>query len=64
VKRQNDDVRQLVAESKLTPFYAESQATYDISDEFFALFLDRTMAYTCAYFERDDMALEEAGGQI
>ncbi|OBH35456.1 SAM-dependent methyltransferase, partial [Mycobacterium intracellulare] len=29
-------------------------------DEFFALFLDPTMGYTCAYFERDDMTLEEA----
>lgn len=44
----------------LTPFYEESQATYDISDEFFSLFLDPTMAYTCAYFERGDMTLEEA----
>ena len=45
---------------KLRPFYEESQAIYDISDEFFALFLDPTMTYTCAYFERDDMTLEEA----
>ncbi len=44
----------------LTPFYEESQSIYDISDEFFALFLDPTMGYTCAYFERDDMTLEEA----
>lgn len=44
----------------LTPFYEESQAAYDISDEFFSLFLDPTMAYTCAYFERDDMSLQEA----
>lgn len=44
----------------LIPFYEESQSIYDISDEFFALFLDPTMAYTCAYFERDDMSLEEA----
>lgn len=44
----------------LKPFYEESQAAYDISDEFFALFLDPSMAYTCAYFERDDMSLEEA----
>jgi cyclopropane-fatty-acyl-phospholipid synthase len=44
----------------LTPFYEESQSIYDVSDEFFALFLDRTMGYTCAYFERDDMTLEEA----
>jgi len=46
--------------SMLTPFYEESQSIYDVSDEFFALFLDRTMGYTCAYFERDDMTLEEA----
>jgi cyclopropane-fatty-acyl-phospholipid synthase len=46
--------------STLTPFYEESQSIYDVSDEFFALFLDRTMGYTCAYFERDDMTLEEA----
>ncbi|BBZ10739.1 cyclopropane mycolic acid synthase family methyltransferase [Mycobacterium branderi] len=46
--------------TQLKPFYEESQSIYDISDEFFALFLDPTMGYTCAYFERDDMTLEEA----
>jgi cyclopropane-fatty-acyl-phospholipid synthase len=46
--------------SQLQPYYEESQSIYDISDDFFALFLDPTMAYTCAYFERDDMTLEEA----
>ncbi|MGB9302579.1 MAG: cyclopropane mycolic acid synthase family methyltransferase [Mycobacterium sp.] len=46
--------------SELKPYYEESQSIYDVSDEFFALFLDPTMAYTCAYFERDDMTLEEA----
>ncbi|CPR11715.1 methoxy mycolic acid synthase 1 [Mycobacterium bohemicum DSM 44277] len=44
----------------MRPFYEESQSIYDVSDEFFALFLDSTMGYTCAYFERDDMTLEEA----
>jgi cyclopropane-fatty-acyl-phospholipid synthase len=44
----------------LDPFYEESQSIYDLSDEFFQTFLDPTMAYTCAYFERDDMTLEEA----
>ncbi|ORV81969.1 SAM-dependent methyltransferase [Mycobacterium interjectum] len=44
----------------LRPYYEESQSIYDLSDEFFALFLDSTMGYTCAYFERDDMTLEEA----
>jgi len=46
--------------TKLRPFYEESQSTYDISDEFFSLFLDRNMVYTCAYFKNDDMTLEEA----
>ncbi|RFD26250.1 SAM-dependent methyltransferase [Mycobacterium uberis] len=46
--------------AKLRPYYEESQSTYDISDDFFALFLDPTWVYTCAYFERDDMTLEEA----
>src|SRR5271168_2785532 len=44
----------------LRPYYEESQSIYDVSDEFFALFLDPTMGYTCAYFERDDMTLKEA----
>ncbi|BBZ35455.1 cyclopropane mycolic acid synthase family methyltransferase [Mycolicibacterium confluentis] len=47
-------------EPDLAPYYEESQSIYDVSDEFFALFLDPTMGYTCAYFERDDMTLEEA----
>ncbi|WP_068181500.1 cyclopropane mycolic acid synthase family methyltransferase [Mycobacterium sp. UM_CSW] len=46
--------------TSLEPYYEESQSIYDVSDEFFALFLDSTMGYTCAYFERDDMTLEEA----
>ncbi|BBX57194.1 Mycolic acid methyltransferase MmaA1 [Mycobacterium shottsii] len=46
--------------TELRPFYEESQSIYDVSDEFFALFLDPTMTYSCAYFERDDMTLEEA----
>ena len=47
-------------ESELSPYYEESQSIYDISDEFFALFLGPTMGYTCAYFERDEMSLEQA----
>ncbi len=45
---------------ELKPYFEDSQAAYDISDDFFALFLDPTWVYTCAYFERDDMTLEEA----
>jgi cyclopropane-fatty-acyl-phospholipid synthase len=36
------------------------QAHYDLSNEFFALFVDPTRTYSCAYFEHDDMTLEEA----
>jgi cyclopropane-fatty-acyl-phospholipid synthase len=33
---------------------------YDISSELYDLFLDETKQYTCAYFRRPDMSLEEA----
>ena len=45
---------------KLTPHFANVQAHYDLSDDFFRLFLDPTRTYSCAYFEREDMTLEEA----
>lgn len=35
-------------------------AHYDLSDEFFRLFLDPTMLYSSAYFRRGDETLEEA----
>jgi len=46
--------------TQLTPPYEKVRAHYDLSNDFFALFLGPTMMYTCAYFERDDMTLEEA----
>src|SRR3982074_2619159 len=45
---------------QLTPHFENVQAHYDLSDDFFRLFLDPTRTYSCAYFERDDMTLEEA----
>ena len=47
-------------DADLTPYYEESQSIYDISNDFFALFLGPTMGYTCGYYERDDMTLEES----
>src|SRR3954452_19995924 len=44
----------------LKPHFDDVQAHYDLSDDFFALFLDPSRTYSCAYFERDDMTLEEA----
>ncbi|TVS86319.1 cyclopropane mycolic acid synthase PcaA [Mycobacterium helveticum] len=45
---------------QLTPHFGNVQAHYDLSDDFFRLFLDPTQTYSCAYFERDGMTLEEA----
>jgi cyclopropane-fatty-acyl-phospholipid synthase len=44
----------------LSPHFEDIQAHYDISDEFYRLFLDPSQTYSCAYFEREDMTLEEA----
>jgi cyclopropane-fatty-acyl-phospholipid synthase len=33
---------------------------YDVSNDFFALFLDRSMTYSCAFFSRDGSSLEAA----
>ncbi len=44
----------------LQPHFEDVQSHYDLSDDFYRLFLDPTQTYSCAYFERDDMTLEEA----
>ena len=46
--------------SKLRPFYEDVQSHYDLSDDFFALFLDPTRTYSCAYFKESDYTLEQA----
>ena len=38
----------------------EVRSHYDISNDFFRLWQDKNQVYSCAYFERDDMSLEEA----
>ncbi len=49
-----------MATAQLAPPYQDVQAHYDLSNDFYRLFLGPTMLYTCAYYERDDMTLEEA----
>ncbi|MFI5775726.1 cyclopropane mycolic acid synthase family methyltransferase [Nocardia sp. NPDC051570] len=44
----------------LAPFYANVQSHYDLSDEFFALFLDPTRTYSCAYWDKPGYTLEQA----
>jgi len=48
--------------SELPSTYEDVQSIYDDdhSPDLLALFLDPTMIYSCAYFEREEMALEEA----
>ncbi len=47
---------------QIRPTHHDVRAIYDDdhSDDILELFLDPTMTYTCAYFEREDMTLEEA----
>jgi cyclopropane-fatty-acyl-phospholipid synthase len=49
-----------MAANNLTPHFDDVQAHYDLSDDFFRLFLDPSQTYSCAYFERDDLTLEDA----
>lgn len=44
----------------MRPAFEDVQAHYDISNEFFGLFQDPSRTYSSAYFQRDDMTLEEA----
>ncbi|MDH6199070.1 cyclopropane-fatty-acyl-phospholipid synthase [Mycobacterium frederiksbergense] len=44
----------------LRPYFEDVQAHYDLSDEFFGLFQDPSRTYSCAFYERDDMTLEQA----
>lgn len=43
-----------------SPFYADVQSHYDLSDDFFALFLDPTRTYSCAYWKEPGYTLEQA----
>jgi len=44
----------------VTSTQAEIEVSYDISNDFFRLWLDENMHYTSAVFDREDMTLEEA----
>jgi cyclopropane-fatty-acyl-phospholipid synthase len=46
--------------TQLSTFYENIRAHYDLSNEFYELFLDPTMTYSSAWFCREGMTLEEA----
>src|SRR5690348_12674390 len=50
----------MAAMADLTPHFEDVQSHYDLSDDFYRSFLDPTLMYSCAYFDRDDMTLEQA----
>ncbi len=58
VKRMSDS--QPEGSTKMKVAYDDVRAHYDLSNDFFGLFQDPTRTYSCAYFEREDMSLEEA----
>ena len=45
---------------EMRPAFEDIQAHYDISEVFFGQFQDPTRTYSCAFFQREDMTLEEA----
>jgi cyclopropane-fatty-acyl-phospholipid synthase len=49
-----------VYETGVTSTKEEIQVSYDVSNEFFRLWLDERMHYTCAVFEKDTDTLEQA----
>ena len=51
--------RAVTAHSK-TENRASIEYHYDVSNEFYALWLDEAMVYSCAYFEHQDDTLEQA----
>jgi cyclopropane-fatty-acyl-phospholipid synthase len=53
-------VEKSAAATKKRQSIGEVRAHYDLSDEFFQLFTDPTVTYSCAYFPREDMTMEEA----
>jgi len=46
--------------SEMQPYFEDVQSHYDLSDDFFALFLDPTRTYSCAYFDDSNATLEDA----
>ncbi|KAB0680657.1 SAM-dependent methyltransferase [Aureimonas leprariae] len=53
-------VRRLAQNNNLTRARRNVHHHYDLSSEFYSLFLDADRQYSCAYFERPDMTIEEA----
>lgn len=49
-----------VVSQRMRKNFENIHAHYDLSDDFFAFFQDPSRIYSCAYFEPDDLSLEQA----
>ena len=58
--RRNSLHGQAVKAHSKTENRASIQFHYDVSNKFYALWLDDAMVYSCAYFEQSDLDLEQA----
>ena len=50
----------IVVSERMRKNFDNIEAHYDLSDDFFGLFQDPSRIYSCAYFEPDDLPLEQA----
>lgn len=50
----------VVISDRMRKNFDNIEAHYDLSDDFFGLFQDPSRIYSCAYFEPDDLTLEQA----
>ncbi len=55
-----DALRHRLRDNTISGSRRNIQAHYDLSNDFFQLFLDRGMMYSCAYFESEEDSLEAA----
>jgi cyclopropane-fatty-acyl-phospholipid synthase len=55
-----DRLRHRLRDNSLTGSKRNIREHYDLSNDFFRLFLDREMMYSCAFFESEDDSLERA----
>lgn len=55
-----DALRHRLRDNSISGSHRNIQAHYDLSNDFFRLFLDRSMMYSCAYFEHEYDSLETA----
>ena len=53
-------IKKLHQRNKVVAAKQNVQHHYDLSNEFYGLFLDDDMNYSCAYYQQEDMTLEQA----